>query len=547
MNMQLDPHVKAVFDDIVAHTPDIGPTPSGGVAHLDPGRSPQGRRWLAVAAAAIVVVGVGALVAVQRPDSETPDVAPATQPPSPGAETAAVAPGGMMLFDPLPDGLANAVLTAEPGPDPVAVPVAPERDWVRRWYTSAMDQPELHSHLEVASVFTTQQIDPPTVDDATAVTVQGVEGWLYDDPFGSGRSVVFHDGQTMFVLTGYQLSDDELLLAAENTGLADASSVGAVVDSAALPAELVERAVGTAFESHFLPLESQQHPSPLMHWDAAETSVWLQTITEDPALVPLHRLGYDTVTDTTVRDQPAFVTTIASQPSYVGVTWSENGITYLLGSLGLGRDTLIEYANLLRPATSSEWGNLVAEFPIRGDLDPTVATDTTVVSEVPVAGVETETESTTTVSDDSATPTTSETPELGGMITSFESLGTGESVTLIDTDGVTVMARYEPTTTAPYCVDLSLDGFIGPACGDRKAWTDGQTTFAIASLDRTRKLVGQIVPDSVNLVTTSDGPTITPVSNVWWDATPIDSTTTYTLHTDDGATIEVPSPIDIEE
>jgi hypothetical protein len=544
MNMQLDPHVKAVFDDIVAHTPDIGPMPSGGVAHLEPGRSHQGRRWLAVAAAAIVVVGVGALVAVQRPDSDIPAVAPATQTPSPGTETGA-APGGMMLFDPLPDGLANAVLTAEPGPDPVTVPAGPERDWVRRWYTSKMDQPELHPHLEVASVSTTQQIDPPAVDDATAVTVQGVEGWLYNDPFGSGRSVVFHDGQTMFVLTGYQLSDDELLVAAENTGLAGTGSFGAVVDSAALPAGLIERAVGTAFESHFLPLESQQHPSPLMHWDAAEISVWLQTITEDPTLVPLHRLGYDTVTDTTARDQPAFVTTIASQPTYVGVTWTENGITYLLSSLGLGRDTIIEYANVLRPATSSEWSNLVAESATRGDLDRTLATDTSVVSEEPVTGVEAE--STTTVSDDSATQTTSETPDLGGMITSLESLGTGESLTLIDTGGVTVMARYEPTTTAPYCVDLSLDGFIGPACGDREAWSDGQTTFAIASLDRTRKLVGQIVPDSVNAVTTSDGRTIAPSSNVWWDATPIDYTTTYTLHTDDGASIEVSSPIGVEE
>src|SRR5690606_20284040 len=114
--------------------------------------------------------------------------------------TPAAAPGGMMLFDPLPERLANADLTADPGPEPVAVPGATERDWVRRWYTSTMDQPEVHPHLEVASVPTTQRIDPPTVDDATAVTVQGVEAWLYDDPFGSGRSVVFHDGQTMFVL-----------------------------------------------------------------------------------------------------------------------------------------------------------------------------------------------------------------------------------------------------------------------------------------------------------------------------------------------------------
>ncbi len=82
MNIQLDPHVKAVFDDIVAQTPDIGPTPSGGVVHLGPAPSNNGRRWLAVAAAAIVVVGVGALVAIERPSSDTQDVAPVAQTPT---------------------------------------------------------------------------------------------------------------------------------------------------------------------------------------------------------------------------------------------------------------------------------------------------------------------------------------------------------------------------------------------------------------------------------------------------------------------------------
>lgn len=93
MNMQLDPHVKAVFDDIIAHTPDIGPTPSGDVVHLEPARSHRGRRWLAVAAAAIIVVGMGALVVVQRPSSDPPDVAPATQAPAPVAD---LDPGGAL-------------------------------------------------------------------------------------------------------------------------------------------------------------------------------------------------------------------------------------------------------------------------------------------------------------------------------------------------------------------------------------------------------------------------------------------------------------------
>ena len=388
MNLQLDPHVKAVFDDIVAHTPEIGPTPVEAVIDLDRGSSGERRRWVAVAAAAVVVVGVGALVAVERSQPDAPVTGPvATQPPAPGPGSGVAAPGGMMLFDPVPETLADAAVTATSGPDPVSTPTVPEGELVRRWYTTTMEQPELHPHLEVSSVSTTQQIDPPTGDDATAVTVQGVEGWLYDDPFGRGRSVVFHDGETLFVLTGYGLADDDLLAAAENTGLADVDTTfGAFVDSAALPAGLIERAVGTAFESHFLPLQTQQHATPMIHWEAGDISVWLQTIVEDPALVPLHRLGYDTVTDTTVHDRPAFVTTIASQPTYAGVTWSENGTTYLLGSNGLEPDTIVQYANRLRPATRTEWDHLLAG-PNTPDAPDPVATTTVLAGSAPSTDV----------------------------------------------------------------------------------------------------------------------------------------------------------------
>ena len=373
MNLQLDPHVKAVFDDIVAHTPDIGPTPSGeirssGTDHID-----AGRRWSAVAAAAVLVIGVGAVIAVQRTQSRSTDDVPVTQPS--GDEAADRAPGGMMLLDPLPAALSDADVSAFPGPPPVAVPVAPEQGWIRRWYTTTMERPELAPHLDVSSVSAAHQIPPPNVDEATVVTVQGVDGWLYDDLSGPGRSVSFHDGQTMFVLTGYQLSDDELLVAAENAVAADDGGVGAVIDSAALPPGLVERAVGTVFEKDFLPLEIQRHESPTIRWDTDDVSVWLKTVTEDPALVPLHRLGFDTVTDTTVRDHPAFVTSIAEQPSYVGVTWSENGITYLLGSNGLDQDSVVGYAHLLRPATRAEWDSLISspEAPLDDAPDPTVA------------------------------------------------------------------------------------------------------------------------------------------------------------------------------
>lgn len=56
MNVQLDPRVTAVFDEIVARTPEIGPTPSFDIVQIEePGR--RARPWLALAAAAIAVVG----------------------------------------------------------------------------------------------------------------------------------------------------------------------------------------------------------------------------------------------------------------------------------------------------------------------------------------------------------------------------------------------------------------------------------------------------------------------------------------------------------
>jgi hypothetical protein len=113
MNMQLDPHVKAVFDDIVAHTPDIGPTPSANVVNVDPGATHQGRRWLAVAAAAVLVVGLVGLVAFAgRTTPRSPaDEPTATSPPpdsGPGrplSSTDQLALSDWVFATALPDGL----------------------------------------------------------------------------------------------------------------------------------------------------------------------------------------------------------------------------------------------------------------------------------------------------------------------------------------------------------------------------------------------------------------------------------------------------------
>lgn len=83
MNTQLDPHIKTAFDEIVAHTPEIGDRPTHDVIVLSP--KPQHssyRSGLAVAAATIAVVGVAGLVTVRVASSDTPNLAPDTRPPN---------------------------------------------------------------------------------------------------------------------------------------------------------------------------------------------------------------------------------------------------------------------------------------------------------------------------------------------------------------------------------------------------------------------------------------------------------------------------------
>ena len=100
MNMQLDPQIKAVFDEIVARTPDIGGTPDPDIVPLGPAQG-RSRRGIMVAAAAVAVVGLAGAVALRggRPESAatthdpaiTP-TAPAPTSPTPTTTVLAIAP-----------------------------------------------------------------------------------------------------------------------------------------------------------------------------------------------------------------------------------------------------------------------------------------------------------------------------------------------------------------------------------------------------------------------------------------------------------------------
>lgn len=195
-----------------------------------------------------------------------------------------------------------------------------------------------------------------------------------------GRSVTFTLGGITDVLTANNLSDDDLLLAADHVRAAD-DGYGAVIDPAAgLSNGLTERAAGTMIETFFISRTALEHPVPQTHWTTESASFWVSALTEDSALLPLHRLGYATVTDTTVHGQPAYITTLGDfQPEYRGVTWSENGVTYLAGSNMLDDNTVVTYASLLRPATTNEWNELIQNANDRIAEQPTPAAATTVV------------------------------------------------------------------------------------------------------------------------------------------------------------------------
>lgn len=93
MNMQLDPQIKAVFDEIVARTPDIGGTPDPDVVPLSPAQG-RSRRGIMVAAAAVAVVGLAGAVALRggRPESAatTHDAAVTPTAPAPTSPTTTV-------------------------------------------------------------------------------------------------------------------------------------------------------------------------------------------------------------------------------------------------------------------------------------------------------------------------------------------------------------------------------------------------------------------------------------------------------------------------
>jgi len=332
-----------------------------------PERQPaRGRRLSAVlVAAAVGIVTVAGLAALAN-RSASP--APADVPPAPSitapseavdvAEAVEMAPGRALVPDRLPMALANATITAGGRLEAIDDVDEYSSGLVRRWYTSSLTDPEPGAWIAVDAMGA-ELMEPFAAEGAVQVTVQGVVGEVYDDVWQAVRSLAFTIDGTTYVLSGDNVDDADLIKAGEHLR-PSADGYGAVIEPNGLPDGVVERAAGTVFESWFISRESLSAPSPMLRVDEHPVQVWMEARREPAELLSLHRLGHASVTDVTVHGQPAFLTTLTVQPEYRGVTWHEEGVTYQLGSNHLSDAVVLELAEGLRPATLSEWDELVA-------------------------------------------------------------------------------------------------------------------------------------------------------------------------------------------
>ncbi len=333
------------------------------------------------AAAAITLV-IGGLVVLsnrsEQPATSPPDATPAVSAPPPTTApttTANTPPVVGVTFASLPAGFA----LVEADSDRFA-----GYEWKvqTRFYTADPDKPETAATFAV----TMMPADSFVIDipaDAITVALSAVDGSIYDHPQTGARTVSYQLNDNVYTITGYRVTDDEIIAVANNTRPAGTGhdNYGAVVDPAGLPDGVEEVYIGGSwFERWFIGKNALTQPIPMARWDSDTSSLWAMVVQQNPRWLPLGRIGWDTVTDTTIHGQPAFVVSTADQPGFLSISWVEDGaITYMVGSQGLDEATLIELAEQLQPATTTEWNDMVATTVVETTqtVPPTNAASTT--------------------------------------------------------------------------------------------------------------------------------------------------------------------------
>lgn len=330
----------------------------------------------ALSAAAAVVLLVGGFVVVANRAEPFGSASPIETTPintdAPTSEDRAVGP---LTFNPVPAGWSLTGATNDAFANT-------SWDVKTRFYTADAQRPETAATFAV-SMAPAEIIGWDAPAEATTVTVHGVEASLYDDEGTGGRALSYVLADQLYIVKGYRVTDDEIITVAANTAPAGPGhdNYGAVVDPAGLPAGVEEVYIGgSGFERWFIGKNALTHPIPATHWESETSSVWIYSIQQNPRWLPLTRIGWTTVTDTTVHGQPAFILTADSEPEFRGVNWIEGGVTYLVGSRNLDDNQLLDLVHQLRLASDDEWTEMLAANNDRVDSVGADSTDT-----IPVA------------------------------------------------------------------------------------------------------------------------------------------------------------------
>ena len=323
----------------------------------EPAHVARPRRWLVAAAAAVTVLAlVGVIATTRGHDSNGEPAATATDEPGPA--------GAMLL--PASSGMTVAQLQTGAIAGNVAMRwYAIAGNVAMRWYATAGDRPETRTYLRVMTLPQQWPTEgPPTcttaVSDAAQVTLaDGTTACLEpreaSDPFGT---ISVRRPSAEVIIAGR--ATDEQLRTAAATVVEASYGPGYEIGTAGLPPDVALTGIGWNL-SDFATISLDDASGPLIQvgWEAADgTSMFYAASRGD--FLANDRLGFDTITDITVRGQPGFIRTLAAQPDYVGVVWQENDMTYQVGSQGLGAERVLTLIEQLQPATHTEWDALVA-------------------------------------------------------------------------------------------------------------------------------------------------------------------------------------------
>lgn len=383
--MKLEDRLPTALDNL-ANTPpvpDVGEFDPHQPFPARPLQERSGSKRLLAAAAAVAAIGVGGLVIASNRSTPAPvaDSVPVPQTPAPTLPpVAAAAPGpdGALL---LPSAASLQPLSIEQGALAGTARVA--------WYGTAVSQPETDTYLRVRALDLGPAPDsgPQCVVDQTTVTAtlsDGASACLEErdvsaDPTGTIERRV---GAYIVIIDGHA-SDDLLIAAAEN--LAPGRSAGSFqIEAAGLPegVELLATGVGVS-DFAYVPDADATGDDMIstIYVDDQSKSIFYLATRSNPDALATHRLGFGSVSDTTVRGQPGFFRTLDNEPSYLGLVWHENGFTYQLGSQRLTQPELLDIVDQLTVATQADWVTAADSVPDVEQMETEAASTTIVVDE----------------------------------------------------------------------------------------------------------------------------------------------------------------------